>query len=92
VPSPVAEGRIVLMDCGCTVQGYQSDVSRTWVHGTATSGQRKVWDEVAQGQQTAFAAARLGATAGSVDDAVRRYYASLGWGPDYKLPGLSHRT
>ncbi|MDF2384894.1 aminopeptidase P family protein [Nostoc ellipsosporum NOK] len=92
VPSPVAEGRIVLMDCGCTVQGYQSDVSRTWVHGTATAEQRKVWDQVAQGQQTAFAAAKLGAAAGSVDDAVRRYYASLGWGPDYRLPGLSHRT
>jgi Xaa-Pro dipeptidase len=92
VPSPVADGRIVLMDCGCTVQGYQSDVSRTWVHGGATAEQRRVWDQVAQGQQTAFAAARLGAPAGSVDDAVRRYYASLGWGPDYKLPGLSHRT
>ncbi len=91
-PAPVAEGRIVLMDCGCTVQGYQSDVSRTWVHGSASAEQRKVWDQVAQGQQTAFAAAKLGATAGSVDDAVRRYYASLGWGPDYKLPGLSHRT
>jgi Xaa-Pro dipeptidase len=92
VPSPVADGRIVLMDCGCTVQGYQSDVSRTWVHGTASAEQRKVWGQVAQGQKTAFAAAKLGAPAGSVDDAVRRYYASLGWGPDYKLPGLSHRT
>ncbi|HWU94000.1 MAG TPA: Xaa-Pro peptidase family protein, partial [Sphingomonas sp.] len=66
VPSPVADGRIVLMDCGCTVQGYQSDVSRTWVHGTATGEQRKVWDQVARGQQTAFAAAKLGVTAGSV--------------------------
>ncbi|MBO9623124.1 MAG: aminopeptidase P family protein [Sphingomonas sp.] len=92
VPSPVADGRIVLMDCGCTVQGYQSDVSRTWVHGTATSEQRKVWDQVARGQQVAFEAARLGTPAGQVDDAVRRYYASLGYGPDYKLPGLSHRT
>ncbi|MEG3086232.1 M24 family metallopeptidase [Sphingomonas sp. PB4P5] len=91
-PQIVADGQIVLMDCGCTVQGYQSDVSRTFVHGTASAAQRKVWDEVAHGQQIAFAAARLGAAAGSVDDAVRTYYTGLGYGPDYKLPGLSHRT
>jgi Xaa-Pro dipeptidase len=91
-PSVVAEGKIVLMDCGCTVQGYQSDVSRTFVYGAPTAEQRKVWDQVAHGQQVAFEAARPGAPAGSVDDAVRRYYTSLGYGPDYKLPGLSHRT
>ncbi len=91
-PSPVADGKIVLMDCGCTVQGYQSDVSRTFVYGTPTADQRKVWDQVAHGQQVAIEAAKLGAPAGSVDDAVRRYYTSLGYGPDYKLPGLSHRT
>jgi Xaa-Pro dipeptidase len=88
----VADRQVVLMDCGCTVQGYQSDISRTWVHGTATGEQRKVWDQVARGQQVAFAAARIGAAAGSVDDAVRQYYAPLGYGPGYKLPGLPHRT
>jgi len=88
----VADGQVVLMDCGCTVQGYQSDVSRTWVHGTASAEQRRVWDQVARGQQVALAAARVGARAGSVDDAVRRYYRTLGYGPDYRLPGLSHRT
>ena len=91
-PQVVADGAVVLMDCGCTVQGYQSDVSRTFVHGTATPEQRRVWDQVARGQQIAFAAAKLGAPAGSVDDAVRGYYASLGYGPGYRLPGLSHRT
>ncbi len=91
-PQPVTEGRIVLMDCGCTVQGYQSDVSRTFVHGTASAEQRKVWDQVAHGQQVAIRTAQLGTPAGHVDDAVRRYYASQGYGPDYKLPGLSHRT
>ena len=88
----VAPGQVVLMDCGCTVQGYQSDVSRTFVHGTATREQRTVWEQVARGQQVAFAAATVGAPAGSVDDAVRRFYTGLGYGPDYKLPGLSHRT
>lgn len=89
----IAANDILLMDCGCTVQGYQSDISRTWVpKGVATTAQRKVWSEVAQGQQVARAAARIGATAGSVDDAVRAYYTGLGYGPDYTLPGLSHRT
>ena len=88
----VADGQIVLMDCGCSVEGYQSDISRTFVFGAASSAQRRVWDHVAGGQQIAFAAARVGAAAGSVDDAVRRHYAMLGYGPDYRLPGLSHRT
>ncbi|EZP49005.1 M24 family metallopeptidase [Sphingomonas sp. RIT328] len=89
----IADGALLLMDCGCTVQGYQSDISRTWVpRGTASTAQRTVWDQVAHGQQVALDAARIGATAGSVDDAVRRYYTGLGYGPDYALPGLSHRT
>ena len=88
----VAPGQVVLMDCGCTVQGYQSDVSRTWVHGAATKQQRTVWDHVHQGQQLAFRTARLGTPAGEVDAAVRRFYTGLGYGPDYRLPGLSHRT
>ncbi|GAA3270739.1 M24 family metallopeptidase [Sphingomonas yabuuchiae] len=88
----VAEGQVVLMDCGCTVQGYQSDVSRSWVHGRASAEQRKVWDTVAKGQQVGRAAARIGAPAGSIDDAVRRFYEGQGYGPGYRLPGLSHRT
>ncbi|TPG43642.1 aminopeptidase P family protein [Sphingomonas koreensis] len=91
-PRTVSDGEVVLMDCGCTVQGYQSDVSRTWVHGTASAEQRKVWDQVQQGQQVAIRAAQIGTPAGEVDDAVRRFYESLGYGPGYQLPGLSHRT
>lgn len=88
----VAPGQIVLMDCGCTVGGYQSDVSRTWVHGTATKEQHTIWYHAAMGQQIAFATARVGVPAGSVDDIVRGTYDKLGYGPGYKLPGLSHRT
>jgi Xaa-Pro dipeptidase len=91
-PQVVAEGQIVLMDCGCTVHGYQSDVSRTFVYGLASVDQHVVWREVARGQQVAIAAAKIGAPAGSIDDAVRAYYETLGYGPGYKLPGLSHRT
>jgi Xaa-Pro dipeptidase len=91
-PQQVREGEVVLMDCGCTVEGYQSDISRTFVFGDATAEQRRVWGHMRSGQDVAFAAAQLGRTAGSVDDAVRRHYERLGYGPGYRLPGLSHRT
>jgi Xaa-Pro dipeptidase len=91
-PQSVREGEVVLMDCGCTVHGYQSDISRTFVFGEPNAEQRRVWTRMRKGQDVAFAAARVGAPAGSVDDAVRRYYESLGYGPGYKLPGTSHRT
>jgi len=91
-PQRVTSGEVVLMDCGCTVQGYQSDVSRSFVFGKANAEQRKVWEQVRRGQAIAFEAAKLGTPAGAVDDAVRAYYTSLGYGPGYKLPGLSHRT
>ena len=91
-PQIVADGQVVLMDCGCAVQGYQSDVSRTFVYGAASKEQRTVWEQVRTGQAKAFAAAQLGTPAGAVDDAVRAYYTALGYGPRYALPGLSHRT
>jgi Xaa-Pro dipeptidase len=91
-PQKIEEGQVVLMDCGCSVQGYKSDISRTFVFGEPNARQREVWDTVRNGQQIAFETAQIGATAGSVDDAVRQYYESLGWGPGYQVPGLSHRT
>ena len=91
-PQAVRRSEVVLIDTGCSVRGYQSDISRTFVFGTPTAEQRKVWNQVARGQQIANAAAKIGATAGSVDDAVRHAYESWGYGPGYKLPGLSHRT
>ena len=91
-PQSVREGSVVLMDCGCTVHGYQSDISRSWVHGEPTPRQRKIWNTVKRGQQIALETARLGMPVGSIDDAVRAYYVREGWGPGYHLPGLSHRT
>ena len=91
-PQAVKSGEVVLMDCGATVHGYQSDISRSFVHGKASPRQRQVWDQMRRGQDVAFAAAKLGTPAGKVDDAVRAYYEGLGWGPGYKLPGTSHRT
>jgi Xaa-Pro dipeptidase len=92
-PLVVERGTNVLFDCGCEVGGYRSDISRSFVWGAdPTPEQRKVWDQMARGQQIANDAAKVGAPAGSVDDAVRRAYESWGYGPGYKLPGLSHRT
>jgi Xaa-Pro dipeptidase len=91
-PQQVREGEVVLLDCGCSVHGYQSDISRSFVFGEPTKEQRKVWDQVHRGQEIALAAARLGAPAGSVDDAVRRQYEAWGYGPRYRLPGTPHRT
>ncbi len=91
-PQAVRAGEVVLMDCGCTVHGYQSDISRSFVFGEASKRQRQVWGQMRKGQDVAFAAATLGTPAGKVDDAVRAFYEGLGWGPGYKLPGTSHRT
>ncbi len=92
-PHVVQRGDIVLLDCTSAVHGYQADISRTYVVGAdPTPEQRKVWTQMRRGQDIAMAAAKVGAPAGSVDDAVRRTYESWGYGPGYKLPGTSHRT
>jgi Xaa-Pro dipeptidase len=91
-PEVVRDGSLVLMDCGCTVDGYHADVSRTFVFGEPTKQHRKVWSEVHRGQEIALEAAQIGRPAGSVDDAVRAYYEKLGYGPGYRTPGLPHRT
>jgi Xaa-Pro dipeptidase len=92
-PQVVKRGGVVLLDCGCNVHGYQSDISRSFIFGAdPTAEQRTVFSQVRRGQDVAMEAAKVGAPAGSVDDAVRRTYESWGYGPGYKLPGTSHRT
>ncbi|WP_347271077.1 M24 family metallopeptidase [Rhizorhabdus histidinilytica] len=93
IPRRVADGEVILFDAGVTVLGYQSDISRTMVFGrTADAKQRLLFDQVRRGQDIAMETAQVGTPAGKVDDAVRAYYASLGYGPSYKLPGTPHRT
>jgi len=88
----IREGSVVLLDSGCSVHGYQSDISRTLVFGKASQQVVDVWNTVREGQNVAFSAAKIGAPAGNVDDAVRKYYVTKGYDKDYALPGLSHRT
>jgi len=92
LPQQVRNGSVILIDTGCSVHGYQSDITRTWVFGEATARQREVWDMVRHGQELALATARLGVPAGAIDRAVREFYEQHGWARDYGLPGLSHRT
>jgi Xaa-Pro dipeptidase len=91
-PHVVQKGDVVLLDCTSSVHGYQADITRTFVVGTPSAEQRKLWDQVHRGQQIAIETARVGLPAGAVDDAVRHAYESWGFGPGYRLPGLSHRT
>lgn len=91
-PQSVREGSVILMDCGCSIHGYESDISRTWVFGEPTLKQRKVWETVRRGQEIVMETARIGIEVGLIDDTVRAFYEREGWGPGYRLPGLSHRT
>ncbi len=91
-PQSLREGSIILVDTGCKLHGYSSDISRTWVIGEPTQRQREVWDTVKRGQEIALETARIGAPVGDMDIAVRQHYESLGWAKDYGLPGTSHRT
>lgn len=92
IKQEIVDEQVVLMDCGCSVHGYKSDISRTFVYGEPNKRQREVWNTVREGQRIAFETAKPGLPAGKVDDAVRSYYESLGYGPGYATPGLSHRT
>lgn len=83
---------VVLIDTGALVDGYHSDITRTYVFGEPTAEFRLVWEHEKQAQALAFEAAKLGATCESVDAAARDYLTGLGYGPDYRLPGLPHRT
>jgi Xaa-Pro dipeptidase len=91
-PQQLHEGDIVLVDDGCTVEGYQSDITRTTVFGKPTARQREIWNLERKAQDAALAAARPGATCESVDAAARKVITDAGFGPGYKVPGLPHRT
>lgn len=91
-PQSIRKGSVVLVDSGCTVHGYSSDISRTWIHGTPSARQREIWNTVKRGQELALATARIGEPVGAIDKAVRAFYEGQGWSKDYGLPGTSHRT
>ena len=91
-PQKLQEGDIVQIDDGCRVDGYHSDLTRTVVFGKPTARQTQIWNLERRAQDAAFAAAKPGATCESVDVAARKVITDFGFGPDYKVPGLPHRT
>jgi Xaa-Pro dipeptidase len=93
-PQVIREGSIIMIDDGCTVEGYQSDITRTFLLGKAPAGpvgdkMKKVFDIVHQAQASALAAARPGVECGAVDAAARKVITDAGYGPDYKY--FTHR-
>jgi Xaa-Pro dipeptidase len=91
-PQQLKPGDVVLVDGGCSVEGYQSDITRTTVFGKPSQRQIDVWNLEKDAQAAAFKAAQVGATCESVDAAARKVITDAGFGPDYKVPGLPHRT
>jgi Xaa-Pro dipeptidase len=89
-PQVIREGTILLIDGGCSVEGYASDISRTFVLGKATGRMKQVFEIEQRAQQAALAAARPGVECQAVDAAARKVIVEAGFGPDYKY--FTHRV
>jgi Xaa-Pro dipeptidase len=88
-PQKLKEGDVVLIDGGCQVEGYESDVTRTGVFGKPTEKVARAFEIVRKAQDAALDAARAGRLSGTVDDAARAVITDAGYGPDYKY--FTHR-
>ncbi|EJL37522.1 Xaa-Pro aminopeptidase [Caulobacter sp. AP07] len=88
----LGEGELVLIDTGCQVEGYNADITRTYVFGEPGDEHRRIWDIEHEAQAAAFAAVRPGLPCEAIDAAARQVLQRYGLGPDYALPGLPHRT
>ena len=89
-PQIIREGEIVLIDDGCVVEGYQSDLSRTFVYGKPPDKMLRIFDVIHRAQTAAAAAARPGLECQTVDAAARGIITAAGLGPDYRT--FSHRV
>jgi Xaa-Pro dipeptidase len=89
-PQVIREGTILLIDGGCKVEGYSSDITRTFVLGKASDKMKSVFEIVHKAQSTALATARPGVGCGEVDAAARKVITDAQYGPDYKY--FTHRV
>jgi Xaa-Pro dipeptidase len=89
-PQVIREGTIVMVDDGCTVEGYQSDITRTFVLGKPSDKMKQVFDIVHRAQTAALRTARPGLECQAVDAAARKVITDAGFGPDYKY--FMHRV
>ncbi|MEH6791422.1 M24 family metallopeptidase [Parasphingorhabdus sp.] len=86
------DGELILIDTGCTIDGYNSDITRTYALSKLDSEIENLWHIEKEAQQAAFDRAAIGTPCEAVDQAARDVLISHGLGPDYDLPGLPHRT
>ena len=86
------KGELILIDTGCTIDGYHSDITRTYALDKQDDRVEALWDLEKEAQAAAFDAAQIGRPCGDVDAAARAVLEKHGLGPDYQLPGLPHRT
>jgi Xaa-Pro dipeptidase len=91
-PQTLHDGDMILIDTGAPVDGYLSDITRSYVFGTPSKRQRDIWNLEKQAQAAGFAAARPGNRCEEVDAAARGVIVAAGFGPGYATPGLPHRT
>jgi len=91
-PQKLVEGDVIQVDGGCAIDGYQSDITRTTVFGRASARQIEIWELEKRAQAAAFAVIKPGTPCEAVDAAARKVITDAGFGPDYKVPGLPHRT
>ena len=91
-PKNLEANDMVLIDTGCQLEGYNSDITRSYVFGEPTPRQREVWDIEKAAQAAGFAAAKLGKPCALVDGMARAHLVGEGFGPAYEVPGLPHRT
>jgi len=88
-PQTLREGDVVLIDDGCKVEGYCSDVTRTGISGKPSEKIQRTFEIVRKAQDAALDAARKGKLSGTVDYAARHVVTTAGYGPDYKF--FTHR-
>ncbi|MBT5007632.1 MAG: aminopeptidase P family protein [Halieaceae bacterium] len=91
-PQVLQDNDMVLIDTGCQLEGYISDITRSYVYGEISDRQRQIWNLEKQAQAAAFAAAKIGQPCSAVDTAARKALEAQGLGPGYNIPGLPHRT
>ena len=90
VPQTIREGSLIMLDDGCTIEGYQSDITRTFVFGKPSDKMKQVFEVVHRAQTAALKAARPGVECQAVDAAARKVITDAGYGPDYKF--FTHRV
>ena len=91
-PQQLKMGDVIQVDGGCGIDGYRSDITRTTVFGTPSARQTEIWNLEKAAQAAAYAVVKPGTPCEAVDAAARKVITDAGFGPDYKVPGLPHRT